>query len=108
MRRTRSTRITCLGQLYGWLAICFSRQGASVSDIERMFAKAKEIAPEIQEIADNYNNFRISGAGHTKPITNIIDRVINYTSETLLPADRERRPSAHRDALKQELVGVAA
>jgi tetratricopeptide (TPR) repeat protein len=46
------------GQLYGWLAICLYHEGASVEEIEGLFAKAHELAPGLPEIEENHQKFR--------------------------------------------------
>ncbi len=49
---------TISGQLYGWLAICLSQEGASVEEIEGMFTKALELAPHLPEIGEIHQKFR--------------------------------------------------
>lgn len=95
------------GQLYGWLAICLARQRAPAGDIEKAFGKARELAPELREIAVNYQFFQNSMTKTDKPMMHDIDKSLTYNLDDLFTSDREqklRAVLARRDTMKQRLM----
>ncbi|AWM40918.1 hypothetical protein GobsT_05130 [Gemmata obscuriglobus] len=49
---------TIRGLLLNWMAVIRGQEGTTIEEIESLFQQAKQLAPEIPEVAENHESFR--------------------------------------------------
>jgi tetratricopeptide (TPR) repeat protein len=114
LERGERQHSTIRSLLYQWSAICLANLGGPREEIEALFKRAVEIAPDNEWARENYRRFRTS-EGSAPPnlspreeIEGLLKRAITEIDQDLF-LNRERvlfPPNQHFDEIKKRFAGV--